>query len=542
MLTPGEIADEIEASLDFLETDLRDVPERQRSMRAVFDHSWNLLTGREQEVFQGLSVFRGGFTRQAAQEVTGASLRELRALVDKSLLGRDPGGRYGIHELLRQYAVGQLEDSKEAEGIRQRHADFYLALAEKAEPELEGAESAAWLSRLGAEHDNLRAALEWSLERSGDVALRLVGALGGFWNSRGLHTEGREWLTKALAKSVEHGAGTDHFRAKALCRAGELAWGQGDYDAAASLEEESAALYRALGDQRGLAGSLCMWGGVVYHQRDLARARALVEESVALFRQTDDKLGLAKALFWRGHVTYAERDYKTAILSARESMELAQAIGALTWIAGPTSTLGRVALDKGDYAVAQSFFETSLAAYRRAENRVGMSIVLRCLAVLSCAQEKYESARSFYEQSLELWQEMSSQRNIAWTLNSLARVSLNMNYRPQAQRLLAESLALFLDLGDKEGIAGCVVPLAGMQVEGQPEQAARLLGTLDALVATLEERPPSVAPVQIPAEYDRTVAAVRARLGEAAFAEAWTEGRTLGLEATVADLLVELGE
>jgi hypothetical protein len=137
---------------------------------------------------------------------------------------------------------------------------------------------------------------------------------------------------------------------------------------------------------------------------------------------------------------------------------------------------------------------------------------------------------------------MSSQRNIAWTLNSLARVSLNMNYRPQAQRLLAESLALFLDLGDKEGIAGCVVPLAGMQVEGQPEQAARLLGTLDALVAALEERPPSVAPVQIPAEYDRTVAAVRARLGEAAFAEAWTEGRTLGLEATVADLLVELGE
>jgi predicted ATPase len=192
MLTPGEIAAEISRTLDFLETDLRDVPERQRSMRAVFDHSWSLLTEREREVFQGLSVFRGGFTRQAAQQVTGASLRELMALVNKSLLGREPGGRYGIHELLRQYAAEQLEGSEVAEGVRQRHADFYPALAEEAEPELEGAEPAVWLSRLDAEHGNLRAALAWSLEGTGEVGLRLAGALGWFWRSRGQHAEGRE--------------------------------------------------------------------------------------------------------------------------------------------------------------------------------------------------------------------------------------------------------------------------------------------------------------------------------------------------------------
>ncbi|NIP18555.1 MAG: hypothetical protein GWM87_10630, partial [Xanthomonadales bacterium] len=163
MLAPAEIAAEISQSLDFLETDLRDVPERQRSMRAVFDHSWSLLTEREREVFQGLSVFRGGFTRQAAQQVTGASLRELMALVNKSLLQRDPRGRYEIHELLRQYAAEKLEGSEVAEGVRQRHADFYLALAEEAEPELEGAEPAVWLSQLDAEQGNLRAALAWSL-------------------------------------------------------------------------------------------------------------------------------------------------------------------------------------------------------------------------------------------------------------------------------------------------------------------------------------------------------------------------------------------
>jgi predicted ATPase len=542
MLAPAEIAAEIGRSLDFLETDLRDVPERQRSMRAVFDHSWGLLTEREQEVLQGLSVFRGGFTREAAQEVTGASLRELMALVNKSLLGREPGGRYGIHELLRQFATEYLNASEEADGARLRHREFYLALAEDAEPELEGPEPAVWMSRLDAEHDNLRAALAWSLDRADGVALRLAGALGWFWRSRGQHAEGRDWLTRALARSVEHGDGLDQHRAKALCLAGELAWCQSDYEVAATLEAESARLYRATGDKGGLGGALTMWAAVAYQQRDLTRARALVEESIALLRQTDDRLILAKALFWRGHLAYSGGDYNTAAISAKESMKLAQAIGALNWIAGPTSTLGRIALDHGDYAAAQSFYGTSLAAYRQAENKVGVSIVLRCLAVLSYAQGRYDSAGAFYKENLELAQETGDKRTSAWALNCLGYVALKLNDRCEAQTRFVEGLALFLSLEDREGTAACLIPLAELRAEGEPEVAAWLLGSAHATVTRIEKRSPSVALVEFQAEYGRTAAEVEAQLGEAAFANAWAEGRKLELEATAAELLRELGE
>ncbi|NIP84114.1 MAG: AAA family ATPase, partial [Planctomycetales bacterium] len=163
MLTPAEIADQISGeigqSLDFLEADLRDVPQRQRSMRAVFDHSYRLLTQREREVFQGLSVFRGGFTHQAAQYVTDASLRELRSLVDKSLLQRDPGGRYGIHELLRQYAAEKLlgEGPAEEEAARDRHCTYYAGFLRQREAHLIGRNQKQALAEVGAEIENVRA-------------------------------------------------------------------------------------------------------------------------------------------------------------------------------------------------------------------------------------------------------------------------------------------------------------------------------------------------------------------------------------------------
>ena len=166
MLTPAEIAAEIGQSLDFLETDLRDVPERQRSMRAVFDHSWRLLTEREREVFGGLSVFRGGFTRQAAQRVTGASLRELRALVNKSLLHRTPTGRYEVHELLRQYAAEKLDQSPAAsEAVHDRHCAYYAAALQQWEAHLKGPRQQAALAEIEADSENARAAWNWAVER-----------------------------------------------------------------------------------------------------------------------------------------------------------------------------------------------------------------------------------------------------------------------------------------------------------------------------------------------------------------------------------------
>jgi predicted ATPase len=166
MLTPSEIAAEIGRSLDFLETGLRDIPERQRSIRAVYDHSWRLLSKREKSVFQGLSVFRGGFTRQAAQEVTGASLRGLMSLVDRSLLRRAPTGRYEIHELLRQYAAEKLQDSPDAgASVRDQHSAYYASALQQWEVDLKCARQSAALAEMNIEIENARAAWDWAVER-----------------------------------------------------------------------------------------------------------------------------------------------------------------------------------------------------------------------------------------------------------------------------------------------------------------------------------------------------------------------------------------
>ena len=172
----ADIAREVEHSLDILTTTIRNVPEKHRSMRAAFDHSWALLTGEEQAVFRKLSVFRGGFTREGAEQVAGATLAILASLVDKSLVQVDASGRYDLHELLRQYAADKLLDAGEENTTIQRHCDYFLRLAEGAEAHAFGREQVAWFDRLEVELDNLRVALARLIEE--ETGLRLAAALG----------------------------------------------------------------------------------------------------------------------------------------------------------------------------------------------------------------------------------------------------------------------------------------------------------------------------------------------------------------------------
>jgi len=265
LLSCQKIAQEIERNLDFLSASARDMPERHRSIHAAFDHSWKMLTTEEQQGLRQLSVFRGGFTREAAEQVVGASLPLLSALVTKSLVRRMEAGRYDLHELIRQYAAAHLEgDPQGCAATKERYHAFYLALAEAAERELRGSHQLEWLDRLEQDHGNLRAALEWSLEGEGvtpdgrrELALRLAGALRWFWHMRGYFHEGRGWLMKALQRCPESRTAA---RARALEGMGLLTNALGDHDTARMLAEESAAIFRELGDKRGLADALTVVG------------------------------------------------------------------------------------------------------------------------------------------------------------------------------------------------------------------------------------------------------------------------------------------
>jgi predicted ATPase len=252
--TPDEIVAAIQTDLEFLTARTQDVPARQRSLQAVFATTWELLSATEQHALAQLSVFRGGVDRIAAQAVAGIAPTTLVTLVDKSLLRRVEVGRYGLHELLRQFASARLAEAGEGERLGDRHLRHYLALAEQAAPELNRPQQREWLERLDRDLDNLRAALAWARERgNGELGLRLAGALGRFWDMRSHVTEGRTWLEAALAGAV---AAPARPRAGALNAAGRLAFQQGDYEQAGTQYEEALALWRELGDQRGIAASL----------------------------------------------------------------------------------------------------------------------------------------------------------------------------------------------------------------------------------------------------------------------------------------------
>ena len=563
LLPPKKMLTQLGSRLRFLTGGARDLPARHQTLRGTMDWSYDLLDADEKTLFRRLAVFVGGCTLEAAEAVGNASgdpssghrgepvepsgqaldvLNGLERLVDQNLLQQSEVGgepRFAMLETIREYALERLAESGEAEAIRKQHARFFLALAEEAEPKLYGAEQAAWLDRLEMEYNNLRAALAWSIDRAIDVGLRLAGTLGRFWHVRAKHSEGRDWLAKALAKSKGYGTDVDSFRAKALNQAGILAYFQDDITTAYALQEESVALSRELGDKRDLAQALCDLGVAVLEQGDLTQARSLIEESIALFRQIDDKSGLGRALQWHGAVAYREHDYERSRSSLGESISLAQETGDINQLAFSTGTLGHIAFEQGDYAAAQSFFEKGLILFREAKDKVGVAYALGNLGDSLYKQGNYEEAKTFYEESLELHQKIGGKSAVASMLSGLGHVSLHQNHWQQAQALFAESLALHWELGDKEGIAACLAGLAGVaERERQPERVARLLGAAEALLEASDIRLPTI----IQAEYDRIVAAVRAQLDEAAFAAAWAEGRARDLEATVAELLVELGE
>jgi predicted ATPase len=287
-----EIVQEISRGLDLLSTTFHDVPARHRSLEAVFDHSWQLLSGPERAVFKRLSVFRGGFDRQAAEQVAGASLGTLAALVNKSLLRVVSPGRYDMLEPLKQYAAAKLaktpaddeggqnrhcdHDASLPSRVRQRHARYYLSLAERAEKALKGPEQLAWLGRMETECDNLRTALGWTLASQGESAalgLKLAGTLGLFWGMRSQHwSEGYRWLKAALEKS--DGASTS-MRAKALLAAGTLLFHQWRFEQAAPFFHESLALYQKLDDKGGIADALHWLGCHAFRQKDYGEATRL---------------------------------------------------------------------------------------------------------------------------------------------------------------------------------------------------------------------------------------------------------------------------
>jgi predicted ATPase/transcriptional regulator with XRE-family HTH domain len=301
ILAPAALLTRLESRLPLLTRGGSDLPAHQQTLRDTITWSYNLLNPGEQQMFQQVAVFAGGFTLAAAEVVCGAAAPEdgadaagppgpasvldgITALVDQSLLQTDPGAvpRFQMLETIREYAAERLVASGAAPALRQRHAAYYQALAEAAAAGGQGAQAAAWAQRLEVEHDNLRAALAWAQETAQpEMGARLAAALARFWATHGYLSEGRRWLEGALAAGQRLPA---PLRARVLDGAGEIAYWQAEYAAARAWAEEALALQRTLADPARTAEALTSLGRILWRQGDPAGAQALLTESLALRR------------------------------------------------------------------------------------------------------------------------------------------------------------------------------------------------------------------------------------------------------------------
>jgi predicted ATPase/class 3 adenylate cyclase/Tfp pilus assembly protein PilF len=519
LFPPQALLARLSDRLKLLTGGAHDLPARQQTLRNTIEWSYDLLTEGEKQLFCRMAVFQGGRTLAALEAVCNYDgqleidvLEGVESLVSQSLLqqreGSDREPRMWILETIHEYAREKLQQSGEAKALQSEHALYFMALAEEAEPHLNGTKQQEWLDRLGDEYDNIRAALDWASEHQHsifgvgtrnekaaaaaegtvEVGLRIAGALWRFWVVKSLFTEGREHLrrllelTEAEASTQERPSSTSStlrsrgsIRAKALNGAGGLALRQGDYPAAQSLLTAALEVGREIRDKQSMAFSLNCLGIAAQSQGDSPSARALYEESLVLKREIGDKRGIAASLGNLGIVAQSQGDYPAARSLIEESLVLEREFGSKVGIPASLGQLGAVAQSQGDYPAARALYEESLVLSRELGDKWGIANSLHNLGSVAMEQGDYPAARSLHEESLALSREIGDKRGIADSLDNLGIVAQSQGDYKAARSMHEESLVLRREIGDRWGISLSLNNLGVVAMEPGDYPAARAL-------------------------------------------------------------------
>jgi non-specific serine/threonine protein kinase len=503
-LSLEQISERLGSSLDFLTRGGRTAEPRQRTLKGALDWSHELLSESEKVLFRRLSVFAGGWTLKTAETVAsgdgveeGEVLDLLSGLVEKSLVLAEEhegvGVRYRMLEPVKQYAREKLEEAGESATVRRRHADFFLALAQRARPELRGPEDRKWLERLEREHDNMRAALSFALESDeAEMALRMAGALGTFWHMHSHSDEGRTWLEVALAR--DKGAPVV-VRIRALEALYWLAHDRWDHDRAEAIAREAMELSADAEIEDSLAASLrIMSAGPAWVRGDYGRGRELLEQSLRISREAGDRILVAEALLqlaataWgMGNTERGKEIYEEGIILCREA-------GYTFRLPDFLFSLGYQLLLEGDYERGAALNEEAVAICREHGYKRSLNFALDNLGWATLLQGDHARARSFYEESLGISKELGDKACASESLDGLAC------------------------------IAGAT---------GEPARAARLFGAAEAMRDTLSEAVVFQHTPEEAAWREPSRARARSRLGETAWEGTLSEGQAMGLKEAI---------
>jgi len=569
-LSLREICDGISKSFDFLETDMRNLPERHRSIRHVFDTSWSRLSPAERDVFMKLSVFRGGFSRPAVQEVTQASLRTLVGLVNKSLLRRDPHtGRYGVHELARQYAEEKLSDSGQLDQLRQSHSSYYQQVLHRCGPDIKGRRQLAGLDEIEADLENNRAAWIWAVEQRDYEAINKVLEVVHLYSQmRGRQRLGGELIELALEKcSPTDGSEphpvchrlevrclnmreSDEPRSKiekcltiaeslddkaetAYCFSllGSINFSNHDFEKAIDQYEKSIALYREVGDIYFLAKNL---GQSLYNYAYLGhsdKTMITLQQSIDLIRQSGDKIGMAGMLSYLGLYSYAyDGDYEQAADHHEEARAIAREMGDQTGFTWSTITLSRVAFLQGNFrrALALAREGLDIATDLNLREHVGFGLIT--LGWVACMEENYTEARHHLVEAQRLGSHPSIGMLADWGLGMAGCGLQDFSFARRHLRGALDSLLVARYVA----IMTWTLPVAAIILahEGDQEEAVRVLS-----MAYNHPKSPT-GWCRNWALLTRLHEKLKEDLGPERHAKAWEEGR----EAELIPLLTKLAK
>jgi predicted ATPase/class 3 adenylate cyclase len=502
LLPPQMLLDRLGNRLMILTGGARNLPERQRTLRNAIEWSYELLDEAEKMLFGRLGVFSSGATLEAMEAVCDAEgdlptdvFEGASSLLDKSLLRQEEEAtgepRFLMLETIHEFAQVKLEESGEVEAVKRVHAEYFLALAEDAEPMLWGAEDAAWLDRLKQDYDNMRAALSWAIEHEeATLALRVGGALRWFWYMEGYYGEGRRWLEAALGK--DWGAAAAEARVRALEGVGWLASGQGDLDRAQAAAKEGLKLSTEAGLGDVVAADLqnVLGEGVARHRGDYEWAAELLSESLALHRKAGDIRGVAWSL----------------------------------------CNLANVSSDRGNHEQAKDLYEEGLALSRELDGAELLGAYLINLGYESLLEGEPERAIALNEEAAELFRKRGRRGGLQHTFDNLGWATLLLGDYERAETLHKQSLRVSRDLGDEliasESLEGLACT-AGAR--GEAERSAILFGAAEGLrEAEGYQQAPSDQSLREP-----YLAAARSLVGEAAWVAAWKKGRSMQFEDAI---------
>lgn len=513
LMGPRALLQRLDRRLPMLTGGPRDLPARQRTLQDSIAWSYELLAPEHQESFRRLSVFAGGCSFESvvavSQPVPEAesgqdfvdsdqqAFAAVTALVEANILRRDDtedyNTRYQMLETIREFGFGQLIAQGEEPGVRRVHARLMVAIAEEAEDALVGPEQRRWYQRLDAEHENLRAALQWCISASeAELAQRLAAALWRYWAVRGFLLEARSWLEQALSMPGAP-AVAPLVHAKALHRQGNVAIDLGDYVAARRRCEESLAICQSLDDSGGIASTLNGLGLVAAFEGDYVSAATFHSAALERRRALDDLLGLGNSLTNLGNALHAQGDVTGAERLLREALQVRQAMGDSGSVAYAYLNIAELAHGRGDQAEALELFEKSLS----------------------------------------LFQQIGDQLGVAYALHILGVVHGDLGDGAKAMPLHRESLGLRREMGDRRGQIECVEGIASLLAIGpdtaRHQAAIQLTSAATALRETIgAPRPPSEQ-----ASHRRLVDTMQAAMATGEFRKAWNQGERMTLAETV---------